>query len=199
MFEAFILAGGGSSRMGRNKADIVIAGSTMLEKTAAALREAGASTITVVSSKQSFKGYGSIADVFEGRGALGGIHSALKHASGDLIFVAGCDFPFISSEFVKFLVDVSTSDGSDCVVPEQEDGRPQPLSAVYSREKCLKVCESMLTDEDSSNAVYALMDRLAVRLVRFDEYAHMANSRHLLMNVNTPEQLERAISFREQM
>ncbi len=192
MFEAFILAGGRSSRMGKNKPEIELGGSTLLQHAADVLQAAGASRIAVVSSAFAPAGIETIPDIFEGRGALGGIHSAMKHASGDTVFILACDFPFVTAGLIELLLDKFDSHEYDAVIPAQPDGRIQPLAAVYGRERCLAECEAILGNDEASGAVNALIDRLKTRVVAFEEYSGLENSQRLLLNLNTPEDLEKA-------
>lgn len=192
MFEAFILAGGKSSRMGTEKAAATVGGTPMLHRVAKALEYAGASAVTVVSSRGPFGDFETVADVYRGKGALGGIHAALRSSRSETVFVAGCDFPFLSSEFIRLLVDLFNEGAADCVIPVQADGREQPLAAVYSRAACLPVCETILSDAESSVAVKALTDRVSVRLVLFEEYSFLRDSSRVLLNVNTREDLQTA-------
>jgi len=178
--------------MGADKAAAEVGGSPMLDRIAAAAADAEAARITVVSSRGSLEGYETIPDIFRGKGALGGIHSALKHATYEAVFIAACDFPLISAEFIRLLVDRFNGGSGWCVIPEQSDGVLQPLAAVYSRSRCRPICEEILADESTSNAVKALLERVEPLLLPFDEYAHLPTAENILINVNTPEELERA-------
>src|ERR1700730_18428557 len=90
--EGFILAGGASSRMGTDKARLVLGGQTFIERIASAL-SAIASRVTIVGSNRGgadesvlLSGRASgdshtlpvVHDVFEKWGALGGLHAALS-------------------------------------------------------------------------------------------------------------------------
>lgn len=192
MFEAFILAGGRSTRMGADKAAALVGGTSMLDRIAEAAADAGAARITVVSSRGALEGYETVPDIFRGKGALGGIHSALKHSSCEAVFITACDFPLISAEFIRLLVDRFNGGSDCCVIPEQPDGVFQPLAAVYSRSRCLAICEEILSDPDSSNAVKALLDGTEPFHLSFGEYEHLRNADSILLNVNTPEELDQA-------
>src|SRR4051812_4485536 len=98
---AFILAGGNSSRMGRDKATLSLQGRTLLER----VREL-ASTVTqqvrVVGSRERY-GSAAVEDVYEARGPLGGIHAALLATKTELNLVLSVDTPFVAPEFLQYL------------------------------------------------------------------------------------------------
>jgi molybdopterin-guanine dinucleotide biosynthesis protein A len=74
-------------------------------------------------------------------GPLGGILAGLKLSSGDRIFVAAFDMPFVNPNLVRFLVDCGPN--ADVVVPVVA-GKREPLHAIYSR-SCLQPIVSQLT------------------------------------------------------
>ncbi len=178
--------------MGREKALIEVGGVRLLDRVAAAAVDAGASRIAVVSSRGTIDGFETVPDIYRGKGALGGIHSALKHAGSDDVLICGCDLPFVSSEFFTLLIGAYKNGDDGGVVPEQPDGVLQPLAAIYSRSRCLPECEAILSDTEASYAVSALLDKVTPHVVPFSEYSHLANANRLLVNLNTPEDLERA-------
>ena len=164
----------------------------MLARAVSALRGAGAVRVSAVASADVPGDLETVRDVFEGKGALGGIHAALASAESDKVFVLGCDFPFITPEFIELLAGTEPGEDEGCIVPEQPDGMLQPLAAVYSKAKCFEKCAAILSDENASHAVAALLDSAGCKIIPFGEYSGLPNARRLLMNVNTPEELERA-------
>src|SRR6476659_6598378 len=105
LFEAFILIGGRSSRLGTDKAFVELDGMTLAERAVANVqRGLSPQRITMVAgSSTQFATEAIIADVpfifdlYEGRGPLGGLHSALAYARTPWIFVLACDYPFVST------------------------------------------------------------------------------------------------------
>ncbi|QQS40943.1 MAG: molybdenum cofactor guanylyltransferase [Acidobacteriota bacterium] len=196
MFEAFILAGGMSSRMGRDKASVEFEGETLIERTANTLKEAGATSVSVVLSKRSETvapdALPVIRDEFQDAGALAGIHAALKACGSSITFVAACDLPFASADLAKLLIDALERSGADCAIPAQPDGRLQPLFGAYRRDPTLRAADRILVDTEASNAVANLTNRLRMRTMSFEEYSALANADRLLFNVNTPQELEQA-------
>src|SRR5258706_11480273 len=123
----FVLVGGNSSRMGRDKAALPLGGRTMAEHVAAAVAEAaGSATLIGPPERYGSLGYPVIPDSRPGLGPLGGIHTALaaSHALWNLI--AACDLPAISGAFLKELIAAAEASGADCLIPAGPSGRPEP-------------------------------------------------------------------------
>ena len=128
----FVLVGGKSSRMGRDKAALPFRGRTLLEHIAAAVAEA-AGSVTLVGAPERYRGLDLpvIPDSQSGMGPLAGIHTALSasHAAWNLI--VACDLPSVSGPFLKMLMETAEASGSDCLIPTSPSGYPEPLCAAY--------------------------------------------------------------------
>jgi molybdopterin-guanine dinucleotide biosynthesis protein A len=186
--DGFVLVGGGSRRMGRDKAKLKLNGTTLAERAARVLVE---STRSVSAVGGNVSGTPTVPDLVsipgtERRAAMVGIHSALSHSSTDWTAVLACDLPFVNAGLFRLLITVSENDQGvhDAVVPVQPDGRPQPLAALYRR-RCLKAVEGMLTRGELS--LQRLLAGLDVYWLKPDEYRNLAPERELFLNVNTPE------------
>ena len=133
----FVLAGGASSRMGRDKALLQSSGLTLLEQVALEVL-AAAGSITVIAPPERYRdlGLNVISDLHPGQGPLGGIHTALSATSADWNLIVACDMPGIKAPFLKELLDQAEASGADCLIPRNADGREEPLCGVYSRD-CL--------------------------------------------------------------
>src|SRR3954466_8647373 len=128
---AFVLAGGKSSRMGRDKAMLTLGGQTLLQR-AQELARTITTQVRLVGSRERY-GPEAIEDVYVERGPLGGIHAALSSTTTGLNLVLAVDTPFVPPEFLQFLVDEAERSETTVTVPSL-DGRFQPLCAVYRRE-----------------------------------------------------------------
>lgn len=130
----FVLAGGKSTRMGQDKAALQLDGRTLLEHALEVLRQA-AGEVRILGPRQRYSGYGVpvVEDVFPGCGPLGGIHAALSHTNTRLNLIIAVDTPFLSAEFLRFMVERALSSGATVTAPEIA-GYRQPLCSVYARE-----------------------------------------------------------------
>ncbi len=149
--EAYILIGGRSSRLGRNKAFVDLGGRTLAQRALDTVRGSGiASKITFVAGSETQFAIEAltldvpfISDLVEGRGPIGGLHAALGSAQTEWIFLLACDYPFVTSDLLQLLA-ANISDEFGAVVPEQTDGRLQPLCAFYNVEAARTVIEEII-------------------------------------------------------
>jgi molybdopterin-guanine dinucleotide biosynthesis protein A len=196
--DAFVLIGGRSRRLGRDKALVELGGITLAKRAAATLREALSprSISFVAASKDQFawdsldNSLPLIFDVYSGKGATGALHAALSEAMTEWAAVLACDLPFVTTGLVQRLA-AAVSDDVDVVIPVQPDGRFQPLCALYRVKECCKYLEHMLTDEDMP-ALSAITSCLRTRSITYEELRDLAGSEHFFLNVNTAEDLEKA-------
>lgn len=127
-----VLAGGQSSRMDRDKALIEVDGITMLDRAIALLRPHAKEVLVIGDPRKYTPGHATvIADDLPGKGPLGGLVTALKHARYVRIIVLACDLPNISDRLLIHLKNDLTGD-FDAVVP-RHGGFIEPLAAVYHR------------------------------------------------------------------
>ncbi len=201
-FDAYILVGGKSSRMGRPKASVEFRGVRMLDLVAFAIRAAlpGSRICIVAADEGQLTEIGEIADfddaifdVGQDRGPVGGLHASVGHSGSEWAFVAACDLPMLTSEFISFLVS-QIDDNADVVLPIQPDGVPQPLAALYRVETVRRRLSELVNVEGNSPSLMAAIDSLRIKRVDFAEYRHIAGSNELFINVNSPGDLEKAAS-----
>jgi molybdopterin-guanine dinucleotide biosynthesis protein A len=184
----FVLAGGKSTRMGRDKAVLSLNGRTLLETALAAARSA-AREVFILGPSRLYGGYGpTIADIFPGCGPLGGIHAALKHATTELNLVIAVDTPFLSSPLLAYLGERARASGAMVTAPEI-NGYPQPLCAIYSRD-FLPIAEQALGE--GNYKIVPLFPRGRTTLIGESELLPFAFTAEMFENLNTPEDLERA-------
>jgi molybdopterin-guanine dinucleotide biosynthesis protein A len=201
-FEAFILIGGRSSRLGTDKAFVRFGGMTLAERAVDVTRRAlSPERVTMVAGSSTQFAIDALAidvpfifDLYEDRGPLGGFHAALAYAQTPWIFVLACDYPFVSPEMIGFLA-ANIDDRFGAVVPEQKDGRMQPLCGFYNVAKARPIVEDILQRPRVSPPMHEIVTELDPRIVRFDEYEHLAGSEDLFVNINTSEDLENAKRF----
>src|SRR5688572_27856914 len=138
--EAFILAGGASSRMGTDKAQLLLENQTFVERIADTLLTV-TNSIRLVGGREYSK-LQTVADGYPQWGALGGLHAALAACRSEWAIVVACDLPFVTSELFSYLA--AQRMDHDAIVPIQEDGRPQPLAALYRVNPCLRQATDLI-------------------------------------------------------
>src|SRR5271169_6341693 len=139
----FILAGGESSRMGRDKALLELNGETLIVR-AAKLVELAVGTCAVVGDSVRLEGLALrvIEDDFPGAGPLGGIATALRNSGAEWNLVIACDLPYLTREWLEYLVARASRSDGDIVLPMNERGT-EPMCAMY-RVRCLPSIDAAL-------------------------------------------------------
>ena len=177
---AVILAGGRSSRMGRDKSLMEVGGQPLIAHLAAQLRPLFPEVLVSANdeAKCRFLGLPVIPDLVPDQGPLMGILSSLRAASRDRVLVLAADIPVAEPAFIQDLLGLARQ--ADLVMPVGADGRSEPLFAVY-RKSVQTRAEAVLAD--GQRRVTALLPGLKVLQPRMPQgWYH---------NLNTPEDYAR--------
>jgi molybdopterin-guanine dinucleotide biosynthesis protein A len=191
MLSVVIQAGGESRRMGQDKALAPFLGGTLIQRVLARVAHLGDEVILTTNQPEAyaFLGYPLASDVIPGRGALGGLYTALSAASRPLVMVVACDMPFASADLLTHQRELLESGGFDAVIPRTPGGT-EPFHAVYRRANCLpRVLEAIQADKWRVDAWYA---KANVRLLSPEETQPYDTGGLAFWNVNTPEELAEA-------
>jgi molybdopterin-guanine dinucleotide biosynthesis protein A len=183
-----ILAGGGSSRMGTDKALLEFGGERIIERLLRTIRPLFPEIMIVANDTDAYAELGVPIwpDRIPGKGALGGIYTAVSHSTSPQTFCIACDMPFANPTVIAYLRDVAP--GYDVVVPRAPDGY-QPLHAVYSK-TCLPHMAAMIRADRLK--IDRLFPAVRLRTVEEKELRPMDPSLLCFVNVNTREELEAA-------
>lgn len=183
---AAILAGGRSSRFGRDKSLVPWRGAPLIEHLAESLSRIF-DTVMVVTDNPldyTFLKTAAVRDLEPGLGPLGGLFTALHHLEGGELFLRGCDMPLVHEDTVRFLVERGR--GKTALVPEAF-GRVQPLSAVYSK-RALKGIEEMIRGGDL--AISGVAARVKGSIVREEEIKELDPELTTFLSFNTQKELD---------
>ncbi len=192
---AILLAGGRSSRMGSDKASLMLAGQTLLQRTMAVLSEVAAEIVIVHAPGQRLPAHESavsttvIEDPVEGEGPLIGIAAGLRHAPSETATVVAVDMPFLQPSLLRLLAGRATT-GRRIVVPMHLD-RPQPLCSVFRRD-ALETIDRRI--EDGERRIMAVADDLGAERLAPEGWSAADPDGRSFDNVNTPEEFERALA-----
>jgi molybdenum cofactor guanylyltransferase len=136
MISGYVLAGGGSTRFGRDKALAEIGGRAMLLRMHELLgRVAGKVTVIAAPEKYASLGFKCVADRWPGEGPLGGILTALEDAGArneksEWNLILSCDMPFLTQDWLRFLANRAAKSNAQVVFPRSASG-PEPLCACW--------------------------------------------------------------------
>jgi len=132
-FSAVILAGGQSSRMGRDKAWIEVDGQLLLARQVKLLRDLGAGEVFISGrAGVDYAAFGGrvLMDRHPGAGPLAGIEAALEVSVLPQLLVLAVDMPHMSADVLRQLVGQCTE--TTGVIPRVA-GAIEPLAAVYPK------------------------------------------------------------------
>ena len=145
MVSGIILAGGLSTRLGRDKSVEPIANQTLLSRIHEKLSQITNDITVVVNTKQKAEkipipNVEIVLDLYPDCGSLGGMFTGLTYAKQEWGFVVACDMPFINIQLIEKMMELRAN--HDAVVPYLNDF-PEPTHALYSK-KCLPHIEKYL-------------------------------------------------------
>ncbi|HXN63828.1 MAG TPA: molybdenum cofactor guanylyltransferase [Candidatus Acidoferrales bacterium] len=186
--EGFVLVGGKSSRMGRDKALLEVAGRPLVARMADLLAPI-VSRVTLVGNPQHYAQFGLpvAADSWPGEGPLGGMVTALDAARAPWCVIVACDLPFLTADWLRFLCERATGLGEesdvDAIVPESTRGL-EPLCAVY-RKACAKPLRAAF--ERGIRKVTDALAELKLERIAETEWRAFSPDGSLFRNINTPE------------
>ena len=185
---AFVLAGGKSTRMGADKAFVMLDGRTLLVR-ALELARTVTDKVCIVGSAEKFAAYAPVVqDVFRECGPLGGIHAALRASAVELNLMLAVDVPFVPAALLRYLVTRARGLNAIATVPRAGGGW-QPLCAVYRREfgEC---AEKAL--RDGRYKIGALFADANVQAIEEEELARAGFAPGIFRNLNTKDDVEAA-------
>jgi len=185
--KAYILAGGKGSRLSPVKGFLTVSGVPIIERVRAAAAPV-VSEVVLVGDPEPPQPLGLRVITEEPRagGPLAALCAALADAHPVDALVLSWDAPFLTTPLLAYLRDQTS--GADAVVPRRGD-LMEPLCAVYGP-GCLAPARAAF-DADQRSAI-AFYDDVVMRWVAEDELAPFGPWERLFLNVNTPDDLERA-------
>ncbi|HVW87383.1 MAG TPA: molybdenum cofactor guanylyltransferase [Bryobacteraceae bacterium] len=174
----WVLTGGRSSRMGTDKALLEISGRPLALRVADEIAPlCGSVTLVGDPERYAHLGLRVIADAFPGQGPLAGMEAALAAAESDWNLIVACDMPALDTSILEELFRAA----GDCALPRYDDGRVEPLCAVYHRRCHSTVLKAL---ETGVRKVTEALRPLAIRYVPVAGEGPFAN-------LNTPEEFRK--------
>ena len=177
-----ILAGGRSTRMGRDKATLELAGQTLFERTLEVLQTVFPRVLIAGDRPDLARpGVPCVPDLYPGS-ALGGLQGGLAAITTPWMFVTPCDLAHPDADLVRCIL--RHKNGCDVVVPRTPGGF-EPVFALYHK-NCLPLMERML-----ARGQYRIYDFYNQVHVRYLDPAELpVGWERALRNLNTPQELQ---------
>lgn len=196
MFAApIVLAGGKSTRFGRDKSLELLAGETLIQRVVERLARFGDEIMIVLSPGSTLASFPSpvklrkVYDIYPGRGSLGGVYTGLVHSPQQFNLIVASDMPFLNTNLLQHMVDISP--GYDMVIP-RINNNIEPIHAIYSKD-CIAIIEQLWAK--GKNRVRDILEHAKTRYLEEAEI-NQFDPKHLsFFNVNTTSDLENAIAL----
>jgi molybdenum cofactor guanylyltransferase len=191
MLTLVVQAGGESRRMGSDKGLLPFLGKPLIQRVIDRLAPMADEVLVTTNNPEAYRflGLPLYEDVMPGKGALGGLLTALTAASQPLVAVVACDMPFASRQLFTFMAESLETSGGDIAIPSSAEGL-EPLHAVYRRATCLPAAQAAL--ERGEMKLISWFPQVQVEVIPFDKIAAIDPSPHIFLNLNTPADLKRA-------
>ncbi len=191
MLTVVIQAGGQSSRMGEDKALKPFLGRPLIQRVIERLTPIADEMIVTTNrpAEYGLLNLRLVSDLKPGRGALGGLYTALASAKSEFVVVAACDMPFVSKNFFEGASRLMVEEEADVVIGKTDEGH-EPFHALYRRAVCLSAIEAAI--EADQWKVIAWFPQVKVKIVSPDEVRVFDPSGLCFWNLNTPEEFKEA-------
>ena len=202
MLSIVIQAGGQSTRMGEDKALKPFLGRPLIQRVIDRLAPIADEIIVTTNRPDdyAFLHLRLVPDLVAGRGALGGLYTALASAASPIVAVVACDMPFASATLLEAATRILVKDETDVVIArvapgvEEQAGNKaggyEPFHAVYRRETCVPAIQSAI-DADKWKVI-AWFPSVKVRELSPEEVKELDPSGLAFSNVNSPEEFAEA-------
>jgi molybdopterin-guanine dinucleotide biosynthesis protein A len=199
---AFVLTGGASSRMGKAKGLLEFGGEPLILRIARTI-EPLVSSVTAVGPSERYAAlglqviedqqFGIAGEPGKSPGPLAGIASALRASRTDWNLILACDLPYLSREWLDWLLARTKASSARIIMPRTERGS-EPLAAVYRRECAEPIIAAL---HRGVRKVTDAMPQLHTEFVTEREWSHIDPDGRVLRNMNAPEDYEEARKWLE--
>jgi molybdopterin-guanine dinucleotide biosynthesis protein A len=191
MLSIVIQAGGESRRMGQDKALMPFLGRPLIQRVVDRLAPIADEVLVTTNRPDDYRflGLPLFRDLKPGRGALGGLYTALSSATCDVVGVVACDMPFASANLLEAAGRLLVEEEADVVIPASGEGL-EPLHAVYRRATCLPVIEAAIAADQWK--LIAWFPQVKVRELQPEEIRPYDPDGLAFWNLNTPEEFAEA-------
>lgn len=184
---AVILAGGRSSRMGTNKAELSFGGMSLITYQVKKLRAMGIEDIILSGFPEAVSGARPVGDLYPLKGPLGGIHAGLTAATNASCLVISVDVPLVPELALRKLIRVHLVENNNITVLTC-NGILEPLIGVYDRELRAEAERILQTERTSVRRLFKCSGFSALPYT---------GAPQLLRGCNTPEEYRDLLSLAE--
>ena len=181
-YSLLLLAGGRSSRMGRDKGELLYQGRTFIENLLQKADDLGIKKKYLSGHETERRDVQTVPDVYKGRGPLGGMHACMEGMDTPYCLVLPVDVPQFPLNVLKALLSFHKGLAD---IKEQEQplllshgGRTEPLIGIYPTDMRADIAEAI---KNHSAAVFSVLNQRGYQIFQAEMESWQAE------NVNTPE------------
>lgn len=194
LLSGYVLAGGGSTRFGRDKALVEIGGAPMLLRMRSLLSDV-TKEVKVIAAPQKYAALGiiGISDRWEGQGPLAGIITALQTTqetggATEWNLIVGCDMPLLTREWLTYLAERAEASSAEVVAPRSAQGL-EPLCACWRTSAAANLQRAF---EGGTRKITEAMKHLHMEVVDEADWKRFDTAGRLFWNMNTAADYDEA-------
>jgi molybdopterin-guanine dinucleotide biosynthesis protein A len=202
MISAIVLAGGKSTRMGKDKAFLEYDPSCFIDRISKEMLKLTNDLIVVIGKKDRLQFelvFGSLGsslagnafrilnDKYELDNPLGGMLTGFEVARNQHASVVACDMPLVNHNVIGFLYNLGS--GYECAVPMWENCDIEPLCAVYDARRSLEAGLSAVKD-GKIGPKHLVSYLQKVNYVPVSQLRNLDPELRSLLNINSPKEYE---------
>jgi molybdopterin-guanine dinucleotide biosynthesis protein A len=191
----YILAGGGSTRFGRDKALVEVGGRPMIGRMSELVRSV-TRQMKIVAAPGKYEAFGVeiVEDRWPGEGPLGGVITGLEDAARSAAppewnLIVSCDMPFVTREWLSHVIERTSASDTEVIVPRSEHGL-EPLCACWMTAAVDKLHGAF---DEGVRKVTEAMKRLRMEVLDETHWKRFDSAGRLFWNMNTPQDYEEAV------
>lgn len=179
-----ILAGGKSSRMGKDKATLKLGDITFIERIIKTI-ESFVDEILIISDNSQHDRFNlkRIEDFIKDSGPLSGLYTGLYNAKHKHVLALSCDVPLISNEIINTLIHKSEENVD--VNQIEINGKTMPLIALYKKSCWVSFQKLLINDERRVRVAINSLTNNPIKIDNKYEYQ--------VQNINTKEEFKAII------
>ncbi len=187
---AIVMAGGDSSRMGTDKANVTLGEKTLLQSVIATMQQLFPQVIVSVRQPRAGIDLPQVCDEQPDGGPLAGLVASLGQITTPWAFMVACDMPFIMPAVIER---IAQQRGECQAVVPVVNGQPQPLAAFYSPVCAVEIRE--ILDSDGKHSLRALLERLDVCYVDETDLSDADPHLRSFFDLDTPQDVAQALKI----
>lgn len=180
-----ILAGGKSTRFGKNKALVEMDGVRLIERVIRVMGSVFQRLIIITNTphEYAYLKLPMVEDLIKGLGPLGGLYTGLESISDETGFFVACDMPFLSEPLIRHMAAIR---GDFDVVLPKIDWKIEALHGLYSK-RCLPAIKEAIDSQEYQ--VIRFFPKIRVKYLDENEIRKYDPKLKTFFNINNPQEL----------